>query len=473
MSAFCADVRRGGAFGESAMKFGKDESGQALVMTAVSMSLLMGFLALAVDVGMLFRERRQMQIAADGAAAAAALDWKYNGSVATARTAGENAALADGVTSTAYVTIHPPPANGPFTGDAGYAEAIVQQPTATLFMRLFRFNSITVAARAVAGPAVNAGCIWALGSSGTGVSVSGAGSITAQNCNIYDNSNAGNAFSISGSGSVSAKAIGVVGSYSRTGSGTSTPNPPTTGMKPAADPLNLTPPGIAGGTCSGGPATCSPNNSGSGNMTKGPGTYTSITNSGSGTLTLTPGNYVINGGVACGGAGLAALCNSGSGALILGAGTYTIHGNFVSTGSGAVTLGAGQYIVTGNVALTASGTLTGTNVTFYTEGGTTISGSGSMNLTAPTTGTYNGILLYQPPGDASGISISGSGGATILGIVYAPSSPLSLSGSGTMDISTDLIVDSLNLGGSGSVIDTNYAAVTNTNSALSQLVLVE
>ena len=153
-------------------------------------------------------------------------------------------------------------------------------------------------------------------------------------------------------------------------------------------------------------------------MTKGPGTYTSITNSGSGTLTLTPGNYVINGGVACGGAGLAALCNSGSGALILRGGNLHHSWKFREyrfRSGDARRWGIHCHGQCRPAA--ASGTLTGTNVTFYTEGGTTISGSGSMNLTAPTTGTYNGILLYQPSGDASGISISGSGGATIRGIV--------------------------------------------------------
>jgi Flp pilus assembly protein TadG len=450
----------------------REEQGQAIVLTAVSMSLLMGFLALAVDVGLLFRERRQMQIAADAAAVAAALDLKYNNSATSARTAGQNAAVANGVSSTTYITINPPPLNGPYAGQAGYAEAIVQQPTSTFFMKLFRFDLITVYSRAVAGTGVNNGCIWALGSSGTGVSVSGSGSVTAQNCNIYDDSSASNALSLSGSGSVTGRAIGIVGGYSRTGSGGSSPNPPMTGMKPAADPLNLTSPTVPGGTCSGSLSACNPNNSGSGNMTLSPGTYTSITNSGSGQLTLNAGNYVINGAVSCG-AGVAALCNSGSGALVLGAGNYTIHGNFVSTGSGALTIGSGQYIVTGNLALTASGPLAGSNVTFYTEGGTTISGSGSMNLTAPTSGAYNGILLYQPSGDASAISIAGAGGATIRGIVYAPTAPLSLSGSGSMNISTDLIVGSLNLSGSGSITDTNYAVVTNTGTALSKIVMVE
>ena len=49
-------------------------------MTALSMTVLVGFLALAIDVGMLFRAKRNMQIAADAAAIAGALDYKYNGS---------------------------------------------------------------------------------------------------------------------------------------------------------------------------------------------------------------------------------------------------------------------------------------------------------------------------------------------------------------------------------------------------------
>ena len=45
----------------------KDESGQTLVMAVLSMTLLLGFLALAVDVGVLFHARRNVQLAADGA----------------------------------------------------------------------------------------------------------------------------------------------------------------------------------------------------------------------------------------------------------------------------------------------------------------------------------------------------------------------------------------------------------------------
>ena len=58
----------------------KEESGQVLVVAVLSMTALMGFMALATDVGMLFWNRRNMQIAADAAAIAGALDYLYNGS---------------------------------------------------------------------------------------------------------------------------------------------------------------------------------------------------------------------------------------------------------------------------------------------------------------------------------------------------------------------------------------------------------
>ena len=66
----------------------KDESGQVLVLSLLSVMLLMAFLALAIDVGVLFRARRNMQIAADAAAVAGALDYKYNGIGLSARQRG-------------------------------------------------------------------------------------------------------------------------------------------------------------------------------------------------------------------------------------------------------------------------------------------------------------------------------------------------------------------------------------------------
>lgn len=51
-----------------------DENGQVLVLTAFCMLVLLGFLALAVDVGMLYRQKRLVQTAGDAGALAAAAE---------------------------------------------------------------------------------------------------------------------------------------------------------------------------------------------------------------------------------------------------------------------------------------------------------------------------------------------------------------------------------------------------------------
>jgi hypothetical protein len=71
------------------------------------------------------------------------------------------------------------------------------------------------------------------------------------------------------------------------------------------------------------------------------------------------------------------------------------------------------------------------------------------------------------------MAITGSGGDHIQGILYAPAAPLTLTGSGSLNVSLDMIADSLTETGSGSIVDTNYSVVTNPNSVLSRLALVE
>ena len=61
------------------MKVIRDERGQVLVTTMCCMGILLGALGLAVDVGVLFHARRNMQTAADAAAMAGATELYYNG----------------------------------------------------------------------------------------------------------------------------------------------------------------------------------------------------------------------------------------------------------------------------------------------------------------------------------------------------------------------------------------------------------
>jgi Flp pilus assembly protein TadG len=458
----------------------KDREGQVLVLTALCMLVLMGMTGMALDVGWLYRGKRNAQIAADAAAVAAALDYKYNASLTSATTQGRAAATQNGITNGvggAAVTINIPPKYGPNTGSSGFVEAIVQSPTPTLFMNFFGSSSVDVAARAVVGTGSSSGCFYTLATSGLDISLTGSGALTAQRCNIYDDSSASDALQLVGSGSITAKSIGVTGGYSNVGSGSISPTP-VTGMAPAADPLSsLSAPTISSGTCSGGsysntgstnvtlPANtyCTVSNTGSGSITIPSGTYTSISNTGSGTLTLGSGNYIITGN----------LQNTGSGTVDLGDGNYSIGGNFSSTGSSSLSLGSGLYTIGGNLTLTGSGPLSGSGLTFYTEGSTTVTGSSNINLTAPTSGTYSGMLFFQSRSDSDTIAITGSSGSTIQGILYARDAKLNLTGSGTLSVSLDVIVDSLDLTGSGTVTDTNYSVVTNTNSVLGKMVMVE
>ncbi len=451
------------------MRIRQGESGQMLVLVALSMTVLLGFVALAVDVGLLFRAKRNMQIAADAAAVAGAMDYKYNASILSAQSAGQAAATANGVTSAAFppcpsttltcVTINVPPVNGPYAGTTGFVEAIVSQPTATIFMNISKISSVTVSARAVVGAGAISGCVWTLAKSGTDISLSGSGTISAPNCSIYDDSSSSNALTLTGSGSITGKAIGISGNYSVTGSGSLHPTP-VTGIAPAADPLaGLAPPTIPTGTCS---SSCTQSFSGSSNNSIGPGTYNSISNTGSGTLTLTPGNYIINGN----------LSNTGSGSLVLGAGNYTITGNFTDTGSGTLTIGADQTIVLGNLSLTGSGALTAKGVTFYTQGSSTVTGSGSMDIEAPTSGTYDGVLFYQDRSDTHTLAVTGSGSDKIQGILYAANAPVTLTGSGSVNIAADFISDSISLTGSGTIHDAGYSSV-NSSSVLARMAMVE
>ncbi len=453
----------------------KDESGQVLVLTVLSMTVLVGFLALAIDVGMLFRAKRNMQIAADAAAIAGALDYKYNGSITSAQAAAQTAATANGVTSTGtcpifdhtktYVCINIPPVYGPNAGSSGFVEALISQPNQTIFMPMISHSSlISVGARAVAGSGTSSACIWTLAKSGKDISLTGSGSLTAKKCAIYDDSNASNALVLTGSGSVSAKAIGIVGGYSDTGSGSLTPNPPTTGIAPAADPLaSLSAPTVTSGTCTGTVAACNPSNSTTGSLVVPPGNYTSISNTGTGTVTLSGGNYVISGN----------LINSGTGSLSLGAGNYSIGGNFSSTGSSSLTLWRRslhrrRQPKPYRLRSSHRGRRELLHARQHHCYRKRQHGPYSADL-----GSERRSAVFPVRTDSQTMAITGSGGDVIQGIIYAPDASLTLSGSGSVNTSTDIIVDSLTVSGSGSITNTNYAVVTNSNSPLGKLVMVE
>src|ERR1035437_182689 len=126
----------------------KDESGQAMILTLLCMTCLLGFVGFAVDIGTLLRAKRNLQIAADSAAIAGAAELNYGNMTAAAQAAAAQNGVTIG-TNGGTVTVNTPPTYGAYAGKTGgYVEAIVSQNQPTFFMKMFKIASQKVTARA-------------------------------------------------------------------------------------------------------------------------------------------------------------------------------------------------------------------------------------------------------------------------------------------------------------------------------------
>src|ERR1700741_1252457 len=103
------------------MKRMRDESGQALILVALGLTCILGFVGLATDVGVLLHAKRNLQIAADAAALAGANEINIDSTkiVAAGKAASAQNGFTDGVNGTT-VNIYPPPVDGPNINKAGY-----------------------------------------------------------------------------------------------------------------------------------------------------------------------------------------------------------------------------------------------------------------------------------------------------------------------------------------------------------------
>ena len=80
-----------------------------------------------------------------------------------------------------------------------------------------------------------------------------------------------------------------------------------------------------------------------------------------------------------------------------------------------------------------------------------------MTLTPPATGIYKGITFFQSRSATQSMQITGSGTTNIDGTFYVPNAELKITGgSGTANIGSQFISNTLTLGGQGN-INVNYA----------------
>jgi hypothetical protein len=395
------------------MRILNDERGQVMVLTVFCMAVLIGFLAFAIDVGILLRAKRTLQTAADSAAIAGAAELAFGdwGSAAQADSAQNG--VTDGVNG-ATVVVHNGPSSGPFANNASYVEVIVTQPQPTFFISAFNALSglgqsfMTLSARAVATPIPTPSCIYTASS----ISLANGADLSAPTCGIIDEGTGNNALTVVPGATLSALYIAVVGGDS--GGGNISPAP-ITGTSPTGDPLNsrnLQPPAYDPAACLDDPHIAGGSDQSFGAVGNGTICYNGLTVSGSGIKTMNSGIYVINGPM---------VFNS-SGTIQSGPDGVTIY--FTPTAGGS-----------------------------FTD-----LGGNAVQLAPSDSGTYQGILFYQDPGDTQTMSFTSDNTWSLSGIIYAPTANLTITaGLGPSSFSSDFVVNALSFTGNSPFNLTPYA----------------
>ena len=404
------------AFAQKARELRRDEEGQTIVLAALCMTLLLGFVALSVDVGLMFHAKRAMQTAADSGAIAGALETNYGDVTAAAQKDAALNGFTDG-TGGVTVAVNNPPLSGAFAGNHAYVEVIVSSAQATYFMRVFNVSSAIVRARSVATLGQTQNCVYTLNPSGTDISITNGATVQMSECALYGASSSSSALLMNGNGVLNAGGVNLVGGYSITNGASSTVTP-TTGIAPISDPLGFLPkPTFNAGSC------------------------------------LADPNY-----------------GYGPHSVSAGGGTVCYNG-FHTAGGGTETFASGLYIINGAFSVQGGSTISGTGVTFYLPPGASfyLSNGSIFNFTAPTSGAYNGVLFYQDRANSNAATFQGGATSTMQGILYFPDANVTLdNGTGTSWAS--VVAGSLTFAGGATV--KNYADV-NASNPLSSARLVE
>ncbi|MBI3360845.1 MAG: hypothetical protein HY023_07020 [Chloroflexi bacterium] len=438
----------------------RHEQGQAIVLLALAMIGLLAFSGLALDGGRVYNERRRAQNAADNAALAAALKAAQNQNYTTEglAVAAQNDFNNDGATNS--VTVNKPPTLGTYAGNNNYVEVVITENVPTSFIRLVYNGPVALSARAVAlaqtsttTPLMTGDAVVALDPGECdALQFHGNGTTEILNGGAFSNSDAepppASCHSGRATGSsviISNGGLNLVGDWDSGSAcvkdevtdpcGTATIQTHVTALDLNSSALTVD--------------------------------ETSMNNK----CSALPynGSYTQNGGEE-----------------IIDAGQYT---GIQVRASGTLTMTAGLYCITGSTGFdTAGGKVTGTGVLIYLWSGPFETNGNATNvLTAPTatscttppSGTveicdFQGLLLYAKVGNTSTMKINGGAGTTMTGTFFAPSAPIELTGdSGTFALHSQIIGNTVDVGGNGT-LDIDYQAAENfANSVPPQIKLVE
>lgn len=412
-------------------RFARDQRGIIIIMFALMLPIIVGFIGLGVEVAYWFAAKRDLQAAADAAAIAGSYELAEGRSSSVGTVATQEATNNGWDSSSGTITIRSfdynatYPASGSYTADQDAVEVVLTQDQNLMFAGYFLSNSVTINSRAV-GLAVagdNEACLLALGSSNAAKAmwVHGSAAVTMTGCSAMTNSTDDAAITTTSGLSVDCvySAGGVSGTPTTTACSGAKENVPA-----STDPYeSLTKP-VASDFDS-----CT--------------TYNDPNNA----------DDSITAGVYCG-----ISFGNNNKTLTLGAGTYYLDSLGNSANKGNLKMSASGGTIDGSAGVTfvfGDSTWDGTPGTADC-GGLNLTG-GTLNLTAPDASSgepYPGIIFYRSSECDSGadIEFGGNNDSTLYGAIYSPAGEIKTSGTGAVSgTCLQFIADTIELTGTSSL----------------------
>ena len=424
---------------------GAEERGSVAITVVLSMTVLLGFAALVVDVGLNWAARTSAQTAADSAALAGAsrlladgpagallgvegfLDASVDGLVPPAAGWASDGSEANGEVVCWVLPAGPP---GPGAGCPDGSNAI--QVTTPPVQVQYAFapvlgktsNSIRARAAAGAGPAAPNNCVLCLLDPAAPQALEnlGFGDLTANGGGIAVNSDNPLALLLAGAGDISASQIRVIGGLSDSLAGVGNLLPPAEfGGPPVPDPLaDLPTPNLLGSPPI--PRATDPIIVNA-DQTLQPGIYDTVTVQGTATLTLATGVYVFT--------GLNGLTVEDDARVISSAGGATVY------------LACGGY----------PAACSGNGARFRVQD------NGRFEADPPTTGPYAGLSIFAARGNTRNMRFQSTRNVTLPGALYGPSTRVRMERTGDLQVNGLMVVRALSLTavtGSDASVTVNY-----------------
>jgi Flp pilus assembly protein TadG len=358
------------------MKIRNGERGQTTILFGVFLAVVfLGMAALALDVGMLYRQKRMVQAAADAAAIAASAQYSSASTAVTTSAPAAARQQAGGILASEVT----PTLLDSSTSDV---QVVITHPVQTFFLGALKSSwktiNVTALAEAKKPPVTN--CLNTNNltlNSGTSITEAAGSSCGINDNNTYNT----NCLSLNSGVTIDVDSFHEHGTCvnKNCGSCTSYTPYPTTGTATVPDPYSgLTPPTSNGLTV------------------QQSGNYSPSSPS---TINLSPGVY---------------------------------NGINFNSGITTVNLAQGLYYMNGSVYINTGITLNGTGVTLYfANGSLTMNSAATVNLTAPTSALSNcascaGMLIWQSSTDSSSMILDSGTSASWGGAIYVPDAQLTL-----------------------------------------------